>query len=477
MAMSLHKGYGSERERSLASELEEERMKNSKLLEQLASKDQRIKELEAELRQAKGESAPSLSAPAVVAMPLGVSESSQQSLEESESSQQPSTLSDEIWDECAINFYDLLCVDPTVQRFFRGTKLSSLKKGQWCFFRSLWNGEDMEMDSKLHRIWDITDQDFDRFLGIFKQVLSVHASETSIAEFLKRLESFRDKVVRQDSKTTRLTSRSISEEMTETPEDLAEYLKELFTSELQDDPALVPPDCCLQQMAKHLKEAYHLKRNQSLSASHLQAPHSQSYISSVRTARLREILSAHPTLGKPPVMKAWDDAVLVVSDKLNTRSQQAKQRRERGQSSLTNSVTILSTVNMWYAKMKRDGVLSAFFERRSSSSAEVARRQFDFIHRMALASKMFQEEHQADHLRAIHRPLVIKDSHFDRFVSCLMDCCKHNQNLHDDFASFIEQFRPVVVQRCISKHDGKDSCPVTGNSRASGNCPFQSTFP
>eukprot|EP00930_Biecheleria_cincta_P073591 TRINITY_DN6086_c0_g1_i2.p1 TRINITY_DN6086_c0_g1~~TRINITY_DN6086_c0_g1_i2.p1 ORF type:complete len:467 (+),score=102.37 TRINITY_DN6086_c0_g1_i2:37-1437(+) len=455
-----------EREKRLVAELEEERAKNAKLQAELDSKIRRIRELEAEMGR--------LGKAPVLSLQSDSGNTAQVSELPSESS-----ISDEIWDACAISFYDSLCADPTVQRFFRGTKFSSLKRGQWCFFKDLWQGKDMEMDGSLHQIWDITHADFNRFLDIFKQVLSVHASEASVTSFVQRLDSFRHKVVSVDSEIGS-SACDISQDFSlqsQQPEELAGYLKQLFMSELHDDPDQVPPDQCLQHMARYLLDASTLSPNQRLSTSHLQIPHSKCYISETRCSRLRAVLAAHPTMGISSIMQAWDDAAIEVTNKGRTRARLALQRQQCGKSSLTNSVTICNTVNAWYANMKKDEVMSRFFERNSSSSEQVARRQFDFIHRMALASKTFQEEQQATHLRAIHRPLVIKDSHFDRFVSCLMRCCRHSKDLSDDFVSFIEKFRPVVVRRAISDYDAKEgaACPVTGKNQGNGTCPFQAS--
>eukprot|EP00930_Biecheleria_cincta_P073590 TRINITY_DN6086_c0_g1_i1.p1 TRINITY_DN6086_c0_g1~~TRINITY_DN6086_c0_g1_i1.p1 ORF type:complete len:465 (+),score=87.38 TRINITY_DN6086_c0_g1_i1:37-1431(+) len=454
----------SEREKNLVAELEEERAKNARLQAELDSKNRRISELEAAVRRLEKEE------------PVSSFEGKTMQVSELPSE---ISMSDEIWDACAISFYDSLCADPTVRRFFRGTKFSSLKRGQMCFFKDIWEGKDLEMDGSLHQIWDINDADFDRFLEIFKQVLSVHASAASVTSFMQRLEIFRHKVVSVDSDIGSLpcdVSRDFSLQ-SQTPEELADYLKQLFLSELHDDPDLVPPDECMKHMARYLLDASTLSQNQRLSTSHLQIPHSKGYVSETRCLRLRSVLAAHPTLGISSIMQAWDDAGIEVTNQCRTRARLALQRQQRGKSSLTNSVTICNTVNAWYANMKKDKVLSRFFERQSSSSEQVARRQLEFIHRMAMASKTFQEEQQATHLRAIHRPLVIKDSHFDRFVTCLMRCCRHSKDLSDDFVSFIEKFRPVVVRRAIADFDARDgaACPVTGKGQAHGTCPFQTS--
>lgn len=384
-------------------------------------------------------------------------------------------ISSEIWDDCAVAFYDVLCSDPTLNRFFRGTKLSSLKDGQWCFFRQLWQGESCQLDPKLHQIWDITNSDFDKFLAILKEVIQMHVDETSMSQFLEELQQFRSMIVSDGSDRAALEKTAELDDMENAnSQDIEDYLKQCLHEAMKEDPGQVPPEACLKQMVVHFEKARQLSKHERLSISHLRLLHQHSYVALSRYERIRSIIAMNPKLGQPFVLKALDEAEPLVTNGLRGRMMAANERKtDTGRTRLQDSVTMMSTVRSWYASMRSDSILSRFFgDGRSKSAAQVADRQFSFIQRLAMTSRTFSLDAQKEHIRLIHRALVITDSHFDRFIECLLSNC-HHPDLKDDFMAFVEGFRPVVVRRLLFEQGAGggagSSCPVTGST---GQCPF-----
>eukprot|EP00927_Polykrikos_kofoidii_P019267 TRINITY_DN18985_c0_g1_i3.p1 TRINITY_DN18985_c0_g1~~TRINITY_DN18985_c0_g1_i3.p1 ORF type:complete len:538 (-),score=79.97 TRINITY_DN18985_c0_g1_i3:100-1713(-) len=354
-------------------------------------------------------------------------------------------MSETQWQTCFECFYDSVCADGALGRFFRGTKISSMTSGQMCFFKRVFRGELPQMGQDIHTIWAITDEHFNRFLQIFREVFRDYVCEKTVIEYLDELEKFRPSVT---------VHKTLSEEHHEffisvlSKDGMIKCLSNVFQGTVNGHEYM--PQACLDSVASCFLEALKSPNQEQTLPSNLQELHSKVYIGLAHLDWLREKLRKNPHLQQPPILETFDRAHNLLSQELRERMAAATVRFDQvGPTGLYDADFLAKHIDQWYRGMQTDPALKQFFGRGTGSAWSVARNQFTFIQAALMRG---DQASNMDTLAKVHKCLSITHFHFDRFISVLLQFI-HDEEIRDDFVCFLERYRPVVVKTMVVEQD------------------------
>eukprot|EP00927_Polykrikos_kofoidii_P019266 TRINITY_DN18985_c0_g1_i2.p1 TRINITY_DN18985_c0_g1~~TRINITY_DN18985_c0_g1_i2.p1 ORF type:complete len:736 (-),score=138.24 TRINITY_DN18985_c0_g1_i2:54-2018(-) len=359
-------------------------------------------------------------------------------------------MSETQWQTCFECFYERVCQDRALAGFFRGTKISSMTSGQMCFFKRVFRGELPQMGQDIHTIWAITDEHFDRFLQIFREVFRDYVCEKTVIEYLDELEKFRPSVTVHKSLCEKHDEFIIS---VLSKDGMIKCLAGVFQGTVHGHEYM--PQACLDSVASCFLEALKSPNQEQTLPSNLQELHSKVYIGLAHLDWLREKLRKNPHLKQPPILETFDRAHKLLSEGLRARMEAATVRFDQvGPTGLYDGDLLAKNIDQWYRSVQTDPALKQFFGRGTGSAWSVARNQFTFIQAALMRG---DQASNMDTLAKVHNCLSITHFHFDRFISYLMKFID-NEEIRDDFVCFLERYRPVVVKTMVveqEKHEGE----------------------